>query len=293
MLLAIISAGLLGIYDILKKISLKNNPVLPVLFISTTTGALIFLPFVLISEFNPDMASQYFWYVPDVDVIAHILFLTKTIIVGLSWILAYYAIKNLPLTIATPIRSSGPLWTIIGAILIFNEKLSILQWTGIGITLLFYYIFSLSGKKEGIHFKNNKWVLFMTIATLIGSISSLFDKYLVEHYNRMAMISWYFIYMSPLMLLMLLLLRKTKATVLDSLQFRWSIPFIGICLAIADFVYFWALEDIPVAIVSTIRRAGVIISFTLGAILFKEQNIGYKAFALAGILAGIILIMNG
>jgi len=99
--------------------------------------------------------------------------------------------------------------------------------------------------------------------------------------------------MSPLMLLMLLLLRKTKATVLDSLQFRWSIPFIGICLAIADFVYFWALEDVPVAIVSTIRRAGVIISFSLGAILFKEKNIGYKAFALAGILAGIILIMNG
>ncbi|MFV0269722.1 MAG: hypothetical protein ACK5HT_21590 [Draconibacterium sp.] len=54
MALALISAVLLGLYDVLKKLSLNGNAVLPVLFLSTITAAVTVAPFVFGSAFFPD-----------------------------------------------------------------------------------------------------------------------------------------------------------------------------------------------------------------------------------------------
>ena len=47
LLLAFISAGLLGLYDTSKKTALKDNAVLPVLFLNTLFSTIIFSPFIL------------------------------------------------------------------------------------------------------------------------------------------------------------------------------------------------------------------------------------------------------
>jgi transporter family protein len=67
---------------------------------------------------------------------------------------------------------------------------------------------------------------------------------------------------------------------------------IGLTLTLADFIYFLALsqQGALISIISTVRRSGVIVSFTLGAFIFKEHRIKEKAIILAGILAGILLI---
>lgn len=293
-ILALLSAFLLGVYDIFKKLSLKENAVIPVLFFSTLTSAVVFLIFFGITTF--DFHQLVFTKsLINIDFKAHMLFMAKSIIVGSSWTLAYFAMKHLPITIVSPIRSSSPLWVLVGGIVIFGERLAMVQWLGVFITIFFYYLFSKTGLKEGIEFRKNKWVIFMTISTIIGAISSLFDKYLVTHYDRLIMQAWYHIYMVPLMLLFLLVLWYPKRNQSTKFEWRWSIPMIGICLAIADFIYFWALA-IPgalVALVSTIRRGSVIVSFSIGARLFKEKNIRNKALALAGILLGIIIIILG
>jgi len=292
LVLGLMSAALLGCYDILQKVSLQENAVIPVLFFSALTGALIFIPLLILSKINPD-ASRFFWYIPDVTFQSHLFFMLKSFIVGSQWILAYFAIKNLPLTIVSPIRSSAPLWTLLGAIIIFGERLNTWQWIGLSTTILFYYLFSLAGLKEGISFRKNKWALFMTFATIIGSISSLYDKFLVLHFNRMAMQAWYEIYMVPYIGIVLLLFwvpGRQKTTL-----FKWkhTIPFIAVVLTLSDFLYFRGLAypGALISIMTTLRRGSVIISFIMGAILFHEKNIKLKAFILLGILAGICLIM--
>jgi len=290
--LALLSALLLGVYDLFKKSSLNNNAVIPVLFFSTLTSAVIFTPILLYGFYgNPTKGTLLdFGSIPAK---AHLYFFIKSIIVGTSWTLAYFAMKNLPITIVSPIRSSGPLWTILGALLIFGEHLSPWQWAGIGVTIFFYYLFGLSGLKEGISFRTNKWVLFMTLSTVLGSISSLFDKFLVAHYNRLAMQAWYHIYMIPLMLGLLLIIWYPNRSKYTPFQWRWTIPMIGLCLTVADFMYFWSLAHpgALIAIVSTVRRGSVIVSFSMGAILFKEKNIKIKALLLVGILIGIGIII--
>jgi transporter family protein len=293
-LLGMVSAMLLGVYDIFKKLSLRDNAVLPVLFFSTLTSSLLFLPILLISQSHPEL-SGYFWFIKPQSITAHLHFFIKSVIVGSSWVLAYFAFKNLPLTIASPIRSSGPLWTLFGAILIFGETMNLWQWAGLIVTMVFYYLFSLSGKKEGISFRTNKWVLFMTLATVIGSISSLYDKYLVAHYDRVAMQCWFSIYMVPIMASLLLFVWIPNRKKYAPFQWRYTIILIGATLTIADFAYFWALSypGSLIAIISTVRRSSVIVSFSLGAIILKEKNIRYKALVLLGILAGIGLIILG
>ena len=64
LLLAFLSAALLGFYDAFKKQALKDNAVLPVLFLNTVFSSLIFFPFILISAFTPAVLSGTMFDVP-------------------------------------------------------------------------------------------------------------------------------------------------------------------------------------------------------------------------------------
>lgn len=267
-LLAVASAFLLGIYDVLKKSSLRGNYVFPVLFISCITGALLFLPTILLSSAGY-LLPRSLLYVSEINSQAHLLIFFKSILVASSWILAYFAIKHLPLTIASPIRASAPLWTLFGAVFLFDEKMNGLQWAGIFITLLFYYLFSVVGKKEGIDFRRNRWILFMILATILGSISALYDKFLVLRLGRMAVQAWYSIYLVPVMLVMLSISWQSRRSSFFPYRWTWTTPLIGITLSVADFLYFFSLS-VPgalIGIVSTLRRGSILVSF-LGGVHF-------------------------
>jgi len=294
-LFAVASALFLGTYDVFKKLALNKNAVLPVLFFSTFTYASILLLPTLISAFSPETLRNTLFFVPIVPLVQHGYFFLKAIIVTTSWIFAFFALKHLPLTIVSPIRATGPIWVIIGAIIIFSEHLSMLQWIGTAITLIFFYFLSLAGKSEGFHFTTNKWILFLIAGTLLGSISGLYDKFLIQHFDRMAMQAWSTIYQIALLGPIVMLLWYPKRKENTPFQWRWSIPMIGIFLVVADFLYFYAIgyEDSLISVISALRRGGVIISFTLGAIIFKEQNVRKKAWLLIGIVTGVILLVLG
>lgn len=288
--LGLISCFFLGFYDISKKVSLKENAVFPVLFFASLTGALLFVPFILLSKADIIQTGSLF-FVPSISFHTHFLILSKSVLVATSWFFAYVALKNLPLTIVTPIRATGPIWTLLGAMIIFGEQYNFWQWSGIITVLGFFYFFALAGNKEGISFKSNKWIFAIIIATFLGSISTLYDKYLITNYDRMAVQAWFSIYLVPVFLPFLLFVLKGKKPA--KIKFQYSIPLIGILLTIADFAYFAALndEEALITILSVLRRASVVISFMAGAIIFKEVNIKRKAIALTGILSGVLMIV--
>lgn len=293
-ILALVSCFFLGFYDIAKKTSLKENAVIPVLFFASGTSAVLFLPIIILSKFNV-INEQSLLFVPSVSFEVHLRIMLKSLIVGSSWFFAYIALKYLPLTIVTPIRATGPLWTLLGAIIIYQEQYTHWQWIGIVTVLGFFYLFSLAGNKEGISFKRNKWIWAIIVATIIGACSGLYDKFLIANYPRMAVQAWFSIYMIPVFLPFLLFMWYPKRHTNNKFEWRYSILLIGILLTIADFAYFYALtyNDSLIAIISVLRRTSVVISFVGGAIIFKEINIKRKSLALAGILIGVFLIVLG
>ena len=292
-LLAISSAFVLGLYDVFKKLSLDKNAVLVVLFFSSFAAALCVLPFIVGSHLVPSFFQAIHLYVPVISWHEHFLILIKTGIVVSSWIFAFFALKNLPITIVAPIRATGPLWTLVGAIILFQEKLNPMQWLGVSITLIFFYLLSTAGKLEGIHFRKNKWVFFIIIGTLLGAASGLYDKFIIHRVDRLAVQAWFSIYqvflLGPVVLISRFSVPPPKRV---KFHWRWTIPAIGMLLLLADFLYFYALsyENAMISIISALRRGGVVVAFVTGAFLFKEQNIKKKGVYLLGILAGILLI---
>jgi transporter family protein len=219
----------------------------------------------------------------------------KSVLVVSSWILAFYAMKHLPVTIFSPIRATGPFWTLAGAILLFGERLNLLQWIGVIVTLLFFYFFSIAGRSEGIHFRKNKWVLLIVVSTIISAASGLYDKYIISRIDRIAVQVWFSYYQVVVMLPVMALLWYPNRRKYTLFKWRWSIPLIGITLVVADFVYFRALsyEGAMISMISALRRGSVIVTFTVGAIIFKETNLKTKALYLLGILTGIVFITIG
>lgn len=291
----LLSALFLGVYDIFKKTSLNGNAVMPVLFFATLTSTVIFLPVVSGSVLFPEFFARIGLFSPSLSFTEHLQVLLKAVIVVSSWILAFFAMKHLPISIFAPIRSTGPFWTLIGAILIFHEKLNALQWAGVSLTLLFFYLFSTAGRKEGIVFRKNRWIIFIVLGTILGSVSGLYDKFIISRIDRIAVQAWFSFYQVAILLPVLAIFWFPGHKNTTPFRWRWAIPAIGLTLVIADFLYFYALslEGSMISMISALRRSSVLITFTLGAMIFREKNLKSKGIYLLGILAGILLITLG
>ena len=283
---ALLSAALLGFYDVCKKYSLRDNAVIPILFLNTLFCSIIFLPFAFKTPFGGWEMQRYI--------------LLKAFIVLSSWLLGYIGIKHLPITIIGPINATRPVMVLVGALLIFGERLNLWQWAGVVLAILSFFLLSRSGKKEGIDFKHNRWILCTVGAAVLGAISGLYDKYLMATEGglglpRLTVQCWYNFYQCIMMGIMLLLLWWPTRKGSTPFKWRWSILFISIFLSIADYVYFYSLslDGAMISVVSMVRRSSVLVSFILGALLFHEKNLRSKAIDLALVLLSMVLLWLG
>lgn len=295
LLLAFCSAALLGFYDVFKKKSLAGNAVLPVLGLNTLFSSLIFLPFILLSYLKPELLQGSVFFVPESGWEVHRLIILKSCIVLASWIFGYFGMKHLPLTIVGPINATRPVMTLVGAMLIFGERLNVYQWIGVIMAVVSLFMLSRSGKKEGISFTRNRWIWFIVLAALFGTASGLYDKYLMNHFNNMVVQSWYNIYQFFMMggVILFLWLPKRKST--TPFRWDWCILLISVFLTAADFVYFYALsmDGSMISIVSMVRRGSVIVSFLFGAMMFREKNLKSKVIDLVFVLIGMFFLYLG
>lgn len=294
-LLIAFSALSLGIYEIFQKIALRENALLPVLFLAIASSSIILTPIYLISTFSPETLSSTPFFVPPADFRTHIFIFIKALIVLASWIFAYAGMKHLPLTIVAPIKSTQPIWTVTGAMLIFSERLNVYQTIGVIVTLVSFYIFSLVGKKEGVSFRSNKWVWFVVLGILFGAASGLYDKYLLRQFNRLTVQIFFTYYQVIIMGFVLYLLWYPQRKNSTLFTWRWSILLISIFLIISDFLYFYALSlpDSLIAVISPLRRTGLIVPFLFGAFFFKEKNMKWKILCLIGLLTGVYFLFLG
>ena len=296
---AFLSAVLLGFYDSCKKQALGGNAVIPVLFLNTLFCSLIFVPFIVLSYCSPVLDDRIFKGADYGGWAVQKWILLKSVIVLSSWTLGYYGMKHLPLTIVGPINATRPVLVLLGAMLIFGEKLNCLQWTGVLLAVVSFFMLSRSGKKEGIDFEHNVWIYAVVGAAILGAVSGLYDKFLMNPnglaLDKMAVQSWYNIYQCGMMGVMMMLIWYPNRRKTTPFRWKWSIIFISIFLSVADFVYLYALSmpGAMISIVSMVRRGSVIVSFLFAALVFKEKNLRSKAVDLALVLLGMVFLYLG
>jgi bacterial/archaeal transporter family protein len=292
---SLVSAFFLGCYDLFTKHAVRANAVLPVLFLANLCSASIWLALMTTAWVAPSFVPAHF-AVASMTPVQHMQLLLKSGLVASSWICSYFAVKQLPVSIAAPLRATGPLWTLLGALLVLGERPSGFQILGVCITLGSFVALSFAGRAEGIHFLRNKWIGWLFAGTLLGAISGLYDKYLLGRagFTASAVQAWFSIYVA-LLLLPVVLGWKLRWWPRHEFHWRWSVPCVSFALLICDFIYFTALRD-PAALVSIVaglRRASILVAFAGGILFFGELNGRSKVPAVAGVLAGIVLAIIG
>lgn len=291
---ALVSALFLGLYDVAKKQSLKENAVIPVLWFNTLFCSLLMLPFTLLSATTGVLDDSIF-FVPTAGWEQHRLLMLKAFIVLGSWIFGYFGMKHLPITLFGPINATRPIIVLLGGLMLFGERLNLYQWIGVIIAVISFYMLSVSGKKEGISFGRNKWVFCVIMATILGAVSALLDKYLLGRFNNMFVQAWSNFYQLALMTVILFTLWWPTRKRTTPFQWKWPIIFIAVFLTLADYAYFVSLAQSAsmVSIVSMIRRSSVIVSFLCGALLFHEKNLKSKVIDLLLVLLGLFFLLIG
>lgn len=203
--LAFVSALCLGFYDISKKIALRENRVVDVLTISVCVSSLFLSIPLIFSRLCPEMMLGTHFYVPSLDGTAHAYTILKSIIVLSSWFFGYISLKHLPISVVSPMQATRPMWTLVGALLLFNERLNGWQWVGILLAIGSIFVFSFRRKTISnalsTNTNNKYYYICLAFAIISGACSGLYDKYLMRQYDHNAVQVYYTFYQAIMMLI--------------------------------------------------------------------------------------------
>lgn len=291
--LSLASAFLLGAYEITRKRAVRESAILPVLLGANLGGLGLLGMSLALGRAFPEPAHAWGFELEELTRRAHLGILLKSCIVSTSWVMSYFAVKRLPISVAGPLRATSPVVTILGALLLFQESPALLQRCGIAVIFSGYFGFAWLGREEGIFFLQNRAVGLLVLGTCIGSLSGLYDKYLLQ-YAELAPTTlqfWFTAYNVMIQLFLCRLIWWPKRGV-QSFRMSWSVPLVGVFLVLADQLYFRAMahEGALVSVISLVRRSSVLVSFTVGGLLFREQLLKKKALFLGVIVLGLGLL---
>lgn len=272
------SAILLGSYDILKKKAVTRNGVLWVLLGATAFSTLFLSPCLTAGSLNE-----------------HLRLVLKAVLVTVSWVSGMIGLKLLPITTASTLKATRPFMVVIFSIIIFGEHLNLWQWGGVVLALLAMTLLSISSKKEGIQFSKSKGIAAMAVSIIAGVASALFDKHIISGMDPLFIQSWCNLYITILLALCILVKALHDGKEREKFHWDWTILAIAVFITGADMLYFFALKQdgALLSVISLLRRFSVVVTFVLGAIVFKENRIKEKALDLAILLAGMVLLVIG
>ncbi len=282
---SVLSAVFLGFYDVAKKHSLRRNDVLHVLFFSTLFSSLILAPMLSCGSAGD-----------------HMKLVLKALIVTSSWVSGLMAMQLLPLTTVSMVKASRPVFVLLFSLLLFGERLNAFQWAGSIISFYALFMLSRTSSREGVSFTRSRGMLALAISVATGVASALYDRHIMKSLEPLFVQSWTNVYITAIMALLLLGMKlwsgrgaEASSEWFKPFRWDWTLPLIAVLITLADFLYFYALScpDTMLSIVSIVRRGSVIVPFVFGALMLREKNIRAKAFDLAVLLAGMLLIVLG
>ena len=296
-ILSLISAFLLGFYDIFKKQTVVNNAIVPVLFYSTMISSALFLPLVLLSQYKPYIFSGDFMsklFIEPMTFRQHLLIMGKTALILCSWMFSYSAMKHLPITVVGPVNQLRPAITVILMFIVFRESLTWLQGTGVVLAIISFYFMNRSGKIEGINFRSDKWVYMLLGSAVLVALSGVYDKFLLskESISPSTIQAWYTLYDFIMMAVIFFLIwfprRKEQA-----FEWRWGIVAMAVFVTVADVIYLTGLkQEAAVVVIIPLILYGVrlLVSFVYGIFGFKERNIRSKIIPLLMVLDALVCL---
>ena len=279
-LLAVLSAILLGTYDVAKKQALRKNGTFAVLLVATALSTLFVSPFLRLGPVGD-----------------HLKLALKAVLVTASWVSGMEGLKRLPLTTVSTIKGSRPVFVVLFSIILFGERLNWMQWLGVVIVLGALYMLGFSSRSDASAKVRKTGFIWMGISVLTGVVSALYDKYIMKGMEPMFVQSWTNLFITVILGLCVLVKCLFTPSRPGGLQFRWdwTLVLVAVLITGADALYFFALKqpDALLSVISVVRRSSVLVTFVLGAIIFREGNVRVKGLNMLIMAAGVVLLLLG
>lgn len=275
-----------GLREALKKKAMETNSVLEVLFFYTLFAFLMIIPF------SHDVFSVSFKY--------HIVLIVKAGIIFLAWLCALNSIKRLPLSVYSVMDMGRIVFSILLGVLFLGESIGAFQLIGICLVIGGITLVNLKSK-QGVGEKANKKVILLVIAScVLNSVSSILDKWLLSTDTERWLLGddiitssqlqfWYMLYLT-LCYGMYILIKKEPIDVKKCLRCPW-IWVLSLLFVIADRSLFVANADpnSTVVVMTLIKQSSVLVTITMGKLVYKEKHIFYRICCALMIIAGIMI----
>ncbi|MBR4827073.1 MAG: DMT family transporter [Bacteroidales bacterium] len=317
--MAVLSAVLLGLYDVAKKKALQKNGVLSVLLVATALSTLFLSPF-----FRLGPAGDY------------LRLAFKAVLVTASWISGMVGLKLLPLTTVSTIKGSRPVFVVLLSIIIYGEHLNWMQWCGIALALLALWMLGRSSKSDGTVNARRTGFVWMAVSVATGVASAVYDKHIISGMEPLFVQCWTNLFITVLLAICVgFSLLSPRSSAPENFRFApsppaqapgpprscghgrpqfsetellpansekpvrfqwdWMLLVVAVLVTGADMLYFFALKQpgALLSVISVMRRASVLVTFVFGAILFKEGNLRAKGLNMLLMAAGVILLFIG
>jgi drug/metabolite transporter (DMT)-like permease len=282
-LFLVISAALLhAVWNLIFK---KTNGGLPLVWLVSLASAVIYLPFV-IWQLIQSQAS--------LTVVMYRFALASAVLHLLYFIVLQVGYRKADLSVVYPMaRGTGPLLSVIGAVLFFGERPS---WMAIfGIILIVAGVFIMTGFKLSLsdNERLKTGIVYGTITGLFIAAYTLWDKIAVTDYNISALILTFASMVLPLLALLPTAV-KERQEIRREIQQHWRhIVAIAVFAPLSFILVLTALKTTPVSYVAPARELSIVFGVFFGANILKEADAKKRIVAAIIMIIGISFLATG
>lgn len=275
-LLVILVSFFISFSEVAKKKALKMNSTYEVLTGYTT------ISFLIILFFTKDAFS--------IDKAYLLIILFKSIIVALSWTLAFDALKELQLSIYGMLKISRILFTILLGLLVLGERISIPTVIGMIIVITGLVLVNTTINVDHDKKSSLKVIVYFLISCFLSSVSAIIDKKILVDISSSQLQFWFYVFLT--VYFWILLLVKQKKIDFKKMKINYWILIIAAFVAASDRFLFVANENpsSKASIIVILKQLSVVISIFLGKFIFKEKDTIKKLLYSFLIILGLIIM---
>jgi len=215
-------------------------------------------------------------------------------VIGICGYLSYFeSIIDGQVSIVGTISAAYPVLTVIGAIILFGESLTVVQAVGIVAIIGGVVAVSYEPNPGSANSLPKRSLIFAVMAFLLWGAWSLSSKAAIDRIGAGNLFGFYVIssLTAPLLYAWVRRMRPGGLAGTDPSRTPWFLGGIALLLnVVGAFAYSYALEDGNASLVGPTSSAYPLVTVVIALAFLKERISKVQAMALAGVVAGLVLL---
>lgn len=265
-----------GTREPIKKGVLRDVGVLTALFVYTFVGFLMSAP----------TAEGVFSVTP----FAFGLVVIKSLVIFVAWILAFLAIKKVPVSVYGICDMSRVIFSTLLGVFFLGESLTVKGVISLILVILGLYFANTKKSAENENYQM-KYIWIILAECFLNAVSGTMDKYIMTtgEITSSALQFWFMLLLS-VFYLAYILIKREKLELKKAFTNPW-LYVLSFSLVLGDRLLFIANSDpeSQVTVMTLVKQSSAIVTVILGRLIYKEKNIIRKLVCAGVILLGIVL----